>query len=207
MQMKNNITFNPKRDLPYLAALAQIVQFTIAGYTLFGPVGILSGLFLGALVSMTVAYATSQYSEIAKERKKAALFFMVVLLAFSPIVVGTAAYIELPFTGVWAGIVAAAWGILPDFSVALDGFIAGRGLVKRDEQPQSEAQAKPKKVEAVAEPLPVAIEQPAPSWVCATCGYVAKSQAALSGHQIKHSRSKAEPSGYTLEIKPMEQAK
>lgn len=126
-------TFNPKRDLPYLAAIAQTVQFSIAGYTLFSWLGLLAGIFLGALVSMTVAYASSQYFEIAKERKKSALFFMVVLLAFSPIVVGTAAYLELPFTGVWAGVVAAAWGILPDFSVALDGFIAGKGMVAKEQ--------------------------------------------------------------------------
>lgn len=186
------INFNPKRDLPYLAALAQVVQFTIAGYTLFGLPGLVSGFFLGALVSMSVAYATSQFYDIAKERKLAALFFMVVLLAFSPVVVGTAAYIELPFTGIWAGIVAAAWGILPDFSVALDGFIAGKGLVKKDESATGEP--KPAK-----KPLP---EPEKPAFIC-SCGYVAKSQAALSGHKLAHKPKKAPVVGYVASFEPV----
>lgn len=193
----NKISFNPKRDLPYLAALAQVVQFVHAGYILFEWAGAVSGLFLGALVSMSVAYATSQYTDTAKDRKSPALFFMVPLLAFSPVIVGTAAYLKLP-AGLpwwWAIIVAAAWGILPDFSVALDGFIAGKGMVKRDEAAPSEV----KPAKSKPEPLPE-IEKPA--FVC-SCGYVAKSQAALSGHQLAHKPKKADVVGYVASFEPV----
>jgi MFS family permease len=136
--MKSNITFNPAKWLPYLAAFAQVVQFTNAGYTLFSWRGVVGGLFLGALVSVAVAYAASQYSPSwPKERRLMSIVSLVLLMTFSPVVVGTAAFLELSeialtkLTG-WAIVLSAAWGILPDYAVALCGFTAGRSWSKAE---------------------------------------------------------------------------
>lgn len=140
----NKPTFNPARWLPYLAAIAQIAQFINAGFTLFNWRGVVTGVFLGALVSVSVAYAASQYSvSWPKERRIMAIVGLIMLMSFSPVVVGSAAYLDLPIKGAWAIILSAAWGILPDFSVALIGIIAGRGLTKPEpksetSQPQDE---------------------------------------------------------------------
>lgn len=143
---KSTTRFNPKRDLPYLAALAQTSQFSLAGSILLGNRGWFFGGLLGLLISVTMAYATSQYTEIAKERRKVALWLVVGLGIFSPLIIGTSMFLDLPqnINPIWRGIVGAVWGILPDASVALVGFVAGKGLVKREESSDKNTQETPK---------------------------------------------------------------
>jgi hypothetical protein len=145
--MKNNITFNPKRDLPYLAAIAQTILYTWAGVTLLGSWGWIPGAATGLLVSVTMAYASSQYTEVAKPRQPFVLWGMVFLGALSPVVIGTSMYLDLPaeIHPVWRGVVGAALGVIPDVSVFLTGFVAGKGLVAK-EQPAAMVADKPAQV-------------------------------------------------------------
>lgn len=141
----NKTTFDPAKWLPYLAAIAQIVQFMNAGFTLFSWRGLAAGTFLGALVSVSVAYGASQYSTSwPREKRLLSIASLIMLMTFSPIVVGSAAYIDLPAGefGKWAIVLSAAWGILPDYSVALCGFTAGRSWSK-GEKPGATVTATP----------------------------------------------------------------
>lgn len=191
--MSSKATFNPKRDLPYMGAAAQAIQFAHASASLFGPEGWFFGGVLGVLVSVSVAYATSQYSDIAQKRKGWALFGMIVLGAFSPVIVGTGAYLRLnvpdPY---WRGVVAFAWGILPDAAVAITGFVAGKSLVKADAEP-AKAEVKPAK--SKEEPIK-------PAFKCgyAGCDVVKPTQAALNAHQSKH---KSKVVGYNVTMEPV----
>jgi hypothetical protein len=178
-------TFNPKRDLPYLAAIAQTAQYTHAGYVFMGWAGAIQGFLIGALVSMTVAYASSQIIDnTAKARRGWSFAFMFILLVISPIVVGTASYLKLPFSGIWAGVVAGVWGIIPDFSIALGGFVAGRGMVKQDAEQTAPPAKRPK-----AEP-----KQAVPLYSCSQCGWTSTeaersgrdAQKSYNGHMLKH---------------------
>ena len=94
--MKSQTTFNPKRDLPYLAAVAQTILYTWAGVTLLGSWGWIPGAATGLLVSVTMAYASSQYTEVAKDRRGFVFWGMVFLGALSPVVIGTSMYLDLP---------------------------------------------------------------------------------------------------------------
>lgn len=176
--MTRPVTFNPKRDTPYLAAISQAVLYVWAGATLLGFWGWIPGLFMGALVSVTMAYASSQYEEVARARKKYVMAGMIILGLFSPVVIGTSMYLDLPAAihPIWRGVVGAVLGIIPDVSVFLTGFVAGKGLVAKDKQDQSE----PKQTKPAKEPNK-------PAFIC-SCGYEAKTQAGLNGHQRKHSK-------------------
>lgn len=192
------VSFNPKRDLPYMGALAQAIQFSHASSVLFGPEGWFFGGVMGVLVSVSVAYATSQYADIAQKRKPFAMAALIILALFSPVIVGTGAYLKLtPITDpIWRGVVAFAWGVLPDASVAIVGFIAGKGLVKADaEQPI----AKPK-------PEKPAIELEKPAFKCPHpgCDVTKPTQAALNAHQAKH---KAKVVGYHVTMEPVTESK
>jgi hypothetical protein len=145
--MKSQTTFNPKRDLPYLAAIAQTILYTWAGVTLLGSWGWIPGAATGLLVSVTMAYASSQYTEVAKDRRGFVFWGMVFLGALSPVVIGTSMYLDLPaeIHPVWRGVVGAALGVIPDVSVFLTGFVAGKGLVAK-EQPAAMVADKPAQV-------------------------------------------------------------
>src|SRR6187399_2427366 len=132
------VSFNPKRDLPYIAAFAQAAQFSLAGSVLIGPKGWFFGGLLGILVSLAVAYASSQYADIAQKRKGWAMAGMVMIGIISPLIVGTSMFLDLSkeIHPIWRGIVGAAWGILPDASVALVGFVAGKGMIKAEAEPE-----------------------------------------------------------------------
>ena len=145
--MKSQTTFNPKRDLPYLAAVAQTILYTWAGVTLLGSWGWIPGAATGLLVSVTMAYASSQYTEVAKPRQPFVLWGMVFLGALSPVVIGTSMYLDLPaeIHPVWRGVVGAALGVIPAVSVFLTGFVAGQGLVAK-EQPAATVADKPAQV-------------------------------------------------------------
>lgn len=147
----SRVSFNPKRDLPYIAAAAQAIQFAHAGSVLFGVEGWFFGGIMGVLVSVSVAYATSQYADIAQKRKPYALAGIIILALFAPVIVGTGAYLRLSVPDpYWRGVVAFAWGVIPDVSVAITGFVAGKGLVSSDKPAQEES--KPKQVPVKAEP-------------------------------------------------------
>lgn len=137
-----------KKHLPFYAAFVQTSQYALAGWLFFfergpywGIVGAVCVGLMGALVSFSVAYAASQYAEIAEKRKRSSVVAMALVLLFSPIVVGTATWLHLTNipSDVWRIVVAAAWGILPDGSVALAGFIAGKGMIEQGDAPRKPA--------------------------------------------------------------------
>lgn len=134
--------FNPKRDMPYLAALAQAAQFALAGYILIGVMGWFFGGLLGGLVSFSVAYASSQYADAAKARQPWILAGMIAVMVLSPFVVGVSMTLHIvkehPALWIgWAVVVGVSWAVIPDASVMLVGFAAGKSLAARDE-PQGE---------------------------------------------------------------------
>lgn len=170
-----------KKQLPFYAAFVQTAQYTLAGWLFMGWVGAVCVGLMGSLVSMTMAYATSQFSDIAQKRKAGSMVFLIALMSFSPILIGTATFIHLTQVTslIWRGVVCAAWGFLPDGATALAGFIAGKGLVEQDHQP---AKAKGKPAKAAPKPA----EEPAkPAFVC-SCGRSFKTQPALNAHQRSH---------------------
>src|SRR5258706_10306175 len=182
-----------KKQLPFYAAFVQTAQYALGGWLFMGWVGAVCVGLMGSLVSLSMAYATSQFSDIAQKRKGGALAFLLLLMSFSPILIGTAMFIHLTqITNlVWRGVVCAAWGFLPDGATALSGFIAGKGLVEQEPKQTKQGKAKTKAKHAAQE---VAL----PAFTCATCGYEAKSQKALNGHQRKHKII-----GYNVNLEPV----
>lgn len=128
-----------KKHLPFYAAFVQTAQYTLAGWLFMGWVGAICVGLMGSLVSLAIAYATSQFSDIAEKRKGSAKLFLAGLMLFSPILIGTATFIHLEQVTnlIWRGIVCAAWGFLPDGATALAGFIAGKGLVEQESRPKT----------------------------------------------------------------------
>lgn len=120
--------------MPWIAAFAQTAQYALAGSILIGPKGWFFGGLLGGLVSMSQAYGASQYADIAAKRKPYVMAGMALVMTFSPAVVGTSVYIDIiaahPWINpVWSGIIGAVWGVIPDLSVLIVGFTAGKGMV------------------------------------------------------------------------------
>lgn len=177
-----------KKSLPFYAATVQTIQYSFGGWLYFSWIGVPVVGSMGALISFSTAYAASQISDIAKGRKLASWIAMVLLMALSPVIIGTSLFYSLPMitNPIWRGIVAGVWGLLPDGATALAGFIAGRGLVEQDQPKQKPAKAKSKP--ALAEP------EPARFW-CSVAGCQGNpktadgsfgTQSALNGHQRKH---------------------
>lgn len=177
-----------KKQLPFYAAIVQTIQYAVAGYLLLEWIGFVSVGAMGALVSLSMAYAASQVADIAKGRKLQSYLALIGLMILSPILVGTATFYHLTIitNPVWRGVVAGVWGIIPDGAVALAGFVAGKGLVEREESRSKPAKAKKKP--ALAEP------EPAKFW-CNVAGCQGNpkttdgsfgTQSALNGHQRKH---------------------
>jgi len=122
-----------KKHIPYFAAVVQTAQYALAGYFLIGVMGWFFVGIMGALISLALAYGTSQFSDIAQGRKRSSLIAMIFIMTFSPILIGTATWIHLTIipNPYWRGVVSLVWGMLPDLAVALAGFIAGKGLVEQ----------------------------------------------------------------------------
>lgn len=178
--MSKAASFSPKRDIPYLAAAISAVLFAYSGSLLLGWIGWIIGGLLGVLVSVSVLYASSQYAGTAKERKPWIMTGLVILMTFSPIINGTAVYFELSteIWDVWRGVVAVAWGILPDVAGAVAGFVAGKGMVKADDPAKSEPEAKPER-----KPRKKAPVSAAPMIACKYgCGFERATQAAMNPH-------------------------
>jgi hypothetical protein len=128
-----------KKHIPYFAAVVQTAQYALAGYFLIGVMGWFFVGIMGALISLALAYGASQFADIAQRRKGSSLTAMVIIMCFSPILIGTATWIHLTIipNPYWRGVVSLVWGALPDLAVALSGFIAGKGLVEQGSQPLS----------------------------------------------------------------------
>jgi hypothetical protein len=125
----------------------------VAGYLLLNWIGVLSVGAMGALVSLSMAYASSQVSaEMAKSRRLQSYLALVGLMILSPVIVGTATFYHLDIivNPVWRGIVAGVWGVIPDGAVALAGFVAGKGMM--DEPKPKQKQAKPAKKPSEPQP-------------------------------------------------------
>lgn len=119
-----------KKHIPLYAVVVQTAQYALAGYFLIGWMGLFFVGIMGGLVSLALVYATSQYADIAQGRKTTSLIAMILLMVFSPVLIGTATWLHLAIipSSLWRGVVSAIWGILPDGAVALAGFIAGKGM-------------------------------------------------------------------------------
>jgi len=127
-----------KKHIPLFAVIVQTAQYALAGYFLIGVMGWFFVGLMGALVSMALAYATSQFADIARARKKSSFIAMLLIMSFSPILIGTATWVHLTVIAnpYWRGVVSLVWGALPDLAVALAGFIAGKGLVEQSDRPR-----------------------------------------------------------------------
>lgn len=186
-----------KKHLPFYAAAVQTIQYMVAGYLLLGWIGVVSVGTMGALVSLSMAYASSQVSsEMAKSRRLQSYLALVGLMILSPVIVGTATFYHLTIVinPVWRGIVAGVWGIIPDGAVALAGFVAGKGMMDEPKPKQKPAKPAKKPAEPTAEPAK-------PAFVCSVAGCTAKpfsSQSALNAHQRKH-----KPIGYNVSFEPV----
>jgi len=126
-----------KKHLPFYAAVVQTIQYAFGGFLYFSWIGIFVVGSMGALISFTTAYASSQINTIAKGRKLSSWIAMIGIMTLSPVIIGTSIYYGLDViqNPIWRGIVAAVWGILPDGATALAGFISGRGLVENESKP------------------------------------------------------------------------
>ena len=137
------------KDYPYYAATIQALQYGHAGFVMLSSwTGAFFGGLLGLLMSFAVALAASKINDIAKARKLSSWLIFLVLMIVSPAFVGVGMWMALdkiPFP-FWRLVVAALWGLIPDGSVALVGFITGKGLVAASDQPASSTgEAAPKK--------------------------------------------------------------
>lgn len=151
---------NPK-DYPYLAALIQTVQYGHVGFVYMSWSGLFTAGLLGLLISFGMAQASSRINDISKKRRPAAWVSFLLLAIVSPAFVGVGMWIALdvisfPF---WRFVVAALWGLIPDGSVALVGFISGKGMIASEEKPLSEPRAtKSEKKRPAKVPLKVPCE-------------------------------------------------
>ena len=117
--------------LPYLAAVAQAIQFSHAGFILLSWWGLLIGGIIGAVVSLAVATAASRVSDIAQKRRRLAWAGLVALLVLSPLALAAPVYISFgDISPDWLRWVSAcAWAAAPDLAIVLSGAIAGKSLV------------------------------------------------------------------------------
>jgi len=128
--------FDPK-TLPYLAALAQFVQFAHAGYILGGGVVAVIGGIIGAVVSFSVAYAGSQVASInGQKREKWVNVGTLVMLTLSPLAIAAPVHYSFDIIAdpVWRWITAGAWVLAPDAAILLDGLVTGKGMVAREKK-------------------------------------------------------------------------
>src|SRR5262245_23955418 len=105
--------------LPYAAALVQAVLFSFAGIRYFGSWGWLAGFGVGAVVSLSIATASSRISDIAQKRKFLAWLSLGAMICLSP------ATIALSFFAPSSVFAAIAWAVDVDIAVVLAGSIAG----------------------------------------------------------------------------------
>jgi hypothetical protein len=144
------------KSYPYLAASIQAVQYGHVGFVYLSWVGMATAGLLGVLMSFGMALASSKINDIAKVRRPSSWVAFLLLAIVSPAFVGVGMWIALdvipsPF---WRVVVAALWGLIPDGSVALVGFITGKGLVISEEK-MAEKDEKPlrKKKKVARKPL------------------------------------------------------
>jgi len=133
-----------RKQIPNFAAAVQTAQYALAGYFLIGHLGWFFVGSMGALVSLAMAYAASQYADMPERRKGASLVALIGIMLLSPILVGTATWLHLTDIAnpIWRGVVSLAWGALPDAAVVLSGFAAGKGLFDQGKQKKRTAKQK-----------------------------------------------------------------
>lgn len=125
--------FDP-RWLPYLGAIVQAVLFAKAGDAYFGSWGWLIGLGVGMVVNVSLAFASSRFSDIAQNRKPLARLALVGMFLLSPITITLSLYVP---SSVFTSI---AWAFATDLAVVLAGAIAGRSLMFQEQKPKSAEQ-------------------------------------------------------------------
>lgn len=131
-----------KSPLVLLAALVQSLAFALAGSVYFGPFGWAMGGLAGVVVNLSMAYAASRISEIAKGRRGLAWAAFGVLFSLSPLAVAPAEYhlLDGKFP-VWVCVtLALVWSILPDAAIIASGGVAGKSLVVSEQPAQVDGQ-------------------------------------------------------------------
>jgi MFS family permease len=131
-----------KSPLILLAALVQSLAFALAGSVYFGSFGWVMGGLAGVVVNLSMAYASSRISEIAKARRALAWAAFGVLFILSPLAVAPAEYhlLDGKFP-VWVCVVLAlVWSILPDAAIIAAGGVAGKSLVVAEQPAQVDNQ-------------------------------------------------------------------
>jgi hypothetical protein len=184
------LTFNGWHPIPAAVAGLALEILAYFSITLIGAVSEHNRTLSAVEQSLTVSTRRAYFPGAA--------YVVIVLLLTVLTKMFPALYVwslaVFPFIGLLGAWTQAEWRVLEDHAEA---------------KTKSRAEAKLKAAAKWAEKKAAQSEPVAkrPAFVCSACGYEAKSQAALNGHGAKHSKTKAEPSGYTLEIKPMEKTK
>jgi hypothetical protein len=131
------LKFDVGKFLLYGAAIYQAYQVGRAlaildpgGWKLQGVS--IGGLFLGAIVNLTVAYSATQLPGIkAKSRKTWSTGNFFFLVTLSPILIAPALYLVITpeVNQFWRLILSFGYSIAPDAAIALAGFVAGKSLI------------------------------------------------------------------------------
>lgn len=200
-----NIKLPSNEVILYTLALGGALTFayaflTIDGASLLSVSGVillLRGLVIGAAAGLGIAKISHALPRIQSKnaRRYTAIAFAAMLTVAVPIVASVTYSRMSPEM-----LALPPWvRVAVSLSVALfvDALTAGvalsSGKLEADDKPaQSEPQSETKPPKA----------KDKPAFVC-SCGYVAKSQAALSGHQLAHKPKKAEVLGYEVALKPI----
>lgn len=131
-----------KSPLVLLAALVQSLAFALAGSVYFGGFGWAMGGLAGVVVNLSMAYASSRISEIAKARRALAWAAFGVLFSLSPLAVAPAEYhlLDGRFPAWVCVMLALVWSILPDAAIIAAGGVAGKSLVVAEQPAQVDGQ-------------------------------------------------------------------
>lgn len=113
--------------LPYAAATVNALLFGMAGYRYFdlGFWGALIGVGVGAVISFSIAVASSRIGDISQKRIWLARVALLGMMTLSPLT------ITLSLFAPWSVFTAIAWAMDTDIAILLAGSIAGKSLFSK----------------------------------------------------------------------------
>lgn len=177
------------------AALAQGVMWVnVFSLIHHGVLVYLGGIPAGLSIVGLVVYSANSLPRVASKRARQGGWIMLALTMLAePVVLGVVNW----------------WFMPPDFKVLPVSYVVAGGaslaitfalvlgsLVDRSLVPAEKQEPKQKKQKAAELKAEISAR---PAFECAACGYAAKSQKALNGHQRKHKQI----IGYTASFKPI----